>query len=266
MSSSVRLFRWSAMAWIVAYALSILLLGEMGWVSAPVQLSQGGGLLQGFGELIAAMPRSVCVSIVGCTAVVAVLFAWTPHWTIGLVVWFLFRLVSHRMWLASNGGIQLMENMLLWLALMHVRTGTVIGPAALWIGRLQLLLVYAAAAAHKLTGSDWLDGTAVGKVAADPLFNLGWLLRTPWLCIALTYAALAWMSTFPLAVWWRGTRRWWLFLGVVFHLCTAVFMGIPQMGLVFIACYALWLDEREADRVISWLRLFRPAQRSPAIS
>lgn len=254
MSTSVRLFRWSTMAWLLAYALSILLLGRMAWVSAPVQLSRTGGLLQGFGDLVAALPQPVCIAMVVFMAAGALRFAWKPHWSIGIAVWLLFRLISHRMWLASNGGIQLMENMLLWLALMHVRPGGVVSTTAFWMARLQLLLAYAAAAAHKFTGSVWLDGTAVGMVANDPLFNLGWLLHVPWLCIVLTFAVLTWMTAFPLAMWWPGTRRWWLMFGLVFHLSTAIFMGIPQMGLAFIACYALWLDEQEAVRAIRWWR------------
>ena len=254
MNSTMRLFRWTTTAWLAAYAVSILLLGDSAWVSAPVQLSPRGGMLQGFGELVAAVPRWACVAMVVCMAAVALWFARKPRWYIGLVVWVLFRVISHRMWLASNGGVQIMENMLLWLAFMHVRPGGTISTAAFWMARVQLLLAYAAAAAHKSTGSSWPDGTAVSLVAADPLFNLGWLLQAPWLCTLLTYAALAWMTTFPLAMWSRGTRHWWLIAGVVFHLGTAVFMGIPQMGLAFIACYALWSDKQEADRAMSWLR------------
>jgi ABC-type amino acid transport system permease subunit len=41
--------------------------------------------------------------------------------------------------------------------------------------------------------------------------------------------------------------------GIAFHLGTAVFIGIPQMGLAFIACYAVWLDEDVAERL--WARL-----------
>ena len=257
MNNSLRLFRWSATAWLLAYAFSILLLGDGAWASAPVQLAQRSGVLQAVGEVLAALPQFLCTAMVCCLVVAVVLFLWKPHWSIGLLVWLLFRVISHRMWLASNGGVQLMENVLLWLALMHVRPGGAVSTMAFWSARLQLLLAYAAAAAHKFTGSAWLDGTAVGMVAADPLFNLGWLLHAPWLCTALTYAALLWMTTFPLAMWWRGTRRWWLLIGVVFHLSTAVFMGIPQMGLAFIACYAVWLDEREADRAVRWWRSLR---------
>ena len=159
------------------------------------------------------------------------------------------------MWLASNGGIQLMENMLFWSSFLHISTSphpliSTLSSAAFWIGRLQLLLAYAAAAAHKFTGTTWLDGSAMSLVVADPTFNLGWLSASPGLCSALTYATLAFMTLFPFALWWKPTRRAWLCIGVVFHLCTAVFMGIPQMGFAFIACYALWLNDEEAQAIM----------------
>ncbi|QQR85461.1 MAG: HTTM domain-containing protein [Flavobacteriales bacterium] len=261
MSNTIALFRWSAMAWLAAYAFSILLLGDGAWISAPVQLSPRGGVLQAIGELVFALPVPVCTGLVVCMLLLVACLAWKPRWHLGLVVWLLFRVVSHRMWLASNGGVQLMENMLLWLPLMHVRPGGAISTTAFRLARFQLLLAYAAAAAHKFTGSAWLDGTAVVLVATDAQFHLGWLLRMPWLCTVLTYAALAWMTTFPFALWWRGTRRPWLLIGVLFHIGTAVFMGIPQMGLAFIACYALWMQDDEAERIISWLR--QRVRRSP---
>jgi hypothetical protein len=155
-----------------------------------------------------------------------------------------------------------MENMLLWAALMgvgshgHMNAGSHghIATFAFWAARLQLLLAYAAAAAHKFTGTTWLDGSAMLRVANDPAFHLGFLAASPMVCALLTWATLAFMALFPLAVWWKPSRRAFLIIGVVFHLCTAAFMDIPQMGLAFIACYALWLNEAEAARILSFDR------------
>lgn len=242
------------MVWLVGYASTVLLAGRAAWASAPVQLSQNSGVLRSLGSFVAELPVGACIAMLVGMVGLAVWFAWKPHWTIGVVLWLLFRAVGFRMWLASNGGVQLMENMLLWLALMHLRSVSVVSTMSFWTARLQLLLAYAAAAAHKFTGSAWLDGSAVASVAADPQFDLGWLSGAPRFCTVLTYTTLVWMLTLPLAVWWRRTKYAWLLVGVIFHLCTAVFMGIPQMGLAFIACYALWSDERDAERLLAWFR------------
>ena len=68
----------------------------------------------------------------------------------------------------------------------------------------------------------------------------------PVLAVALTYSVLLFQLTFPFAVWWRRTRVPWMLFGIAFHLGTALWMDIPEMGLAFIVAYASWLDEKEA--------------------
>jgi hypothetical protein len=172
----------------------------------------------------------------------------------------MFRSITHRMWLASNGGVQLMENMLLLIVFMGAVGPSVIRSSAFWIARLQLLLVYAVTAAHKFTGSAWLDGSAFSAVARDPDFHLAWLSQSPLLCTALTFGTLGFMTLFPLAVWWSPARRIFLVIGVLFHLATGLFMDIPQMGLAFVVCYALWLKDEEVSALLGLFdRQKRPA-------
>lgn len=254
--SVVRLFHMAAHAWLALYMLALLVLGEAAWTNAPVELftkpgSTAWSLHHAVDAFTGAYGSWLCASL----GVIAVVQLRRARWWLGLVAWALFRAITFRTWLASNGGIQLMENMLLWSALMAVpRRAEQVAVAAFWIARLQLLLVYAVTAAHKLTGSAWIDGSAVLRVAHDPLFHLGWLAHLPGLCRLLTHGALCWMALFAMAVWWRGSRRVFLALGAVFHGCTAIFMDIPQMGLAFIACYALWLQEGEARAVLQRFR------------
>lgn len=268
---AIRLFNLAAYAWLALYMLAMLLLGDAAWTNAPIDifLADQGFHVWTTRSVINRLAEGPLVMI--CLAIIAgsLWMIRRPRWWLGLLIWSLFRIITHRTWLASNGGVQLMENMLFWSSFMfpcsHARMPTCshVSLGAFLIARLQLLLAYAAAAAHKSTGTTWLDGTAVLRVANDPLFHLGWLARMPWLCTALTYAVLAWMALFAFAVWWKPTRRIWLVAGVFFHIFTAVFMDIPQMGLAFIACYALWLDGREAEAVMGWGR--RVSGRYPSL-
>ncbi|MBL0036662.1 MAG: hypothetical protein IPP26_13090 [Flavobacteriales bacterium] len=63
----------------------------------------------------------------------------------------------------------------------------------------------------------------------------------------ITWALLAFQFTFPIAVWFNRTKLPFMAFGGLFHLGTALWMGIPEMAFAFIACYAIWLDEGEAD-------------------
>ncbi len=259
----IRLFQRAVYVWLALYLLAILLTGEAVWSNAPVQLfrpEHGVWRFTTRWEVNRLTPLAMQL-IAGVTMLVTVLLIRRHRWWLGLVAWILFRIITHRTWLASNGGIQLMENMLIWCALMGRGVHLTISITAFWIARLQLLLAYAVAAAHKFTGTAWLDGSAMLVVARDPAFGLTWLTGAPWLCTFLTYATLAFMTLFPFAVWWSRTRKWFLIIGALFHLATAVFMGIPQMGLAFIACYAIWLDEELALRWTERLREVFPTRR-----
>jgi hypothetical protein len=254
MTHSVRLFQRLIHAWMALYMLAVLLLGDAAWVSAPVQLFHGRTgwpvVMQNVVNAWSARTCMVlCVTLIG----LAVLLMRQQRWWLALLAWFLFRVITHRMWLASNGGIQLMENMLFWSAFMG-GSASLIHMASFWIGRLQLLLVYAITAIHKFTGTAWLDGSAVLHVARDPNFHLQWLAGSPHLCALISYATLGFMSLFPLAVWWSPSRRIFLIIGMLFHLSTAIFMDIPQMGLAFVVCYALWLEENEIAALSRWFR------------
>lgn len=257
-ASVIRLFQQAVYAWVFGYALLLLLLGKPAWSNAMVDAFPAHSLFAGLVPVIMrAITPTIGMAMCGMLMIGAAILLRKHSWYMALLVWLVFRLITHRTWLASNGGIQLMENMLFWAALLSIGPGRLASPlglAAFWIARLQLVLVYAAAAAHKYTGTTWPDGSAVSIVAADPAFHLHWLQRLPWICTAATFAALAFMTLFPFAVWWHTSRRAILFVGVCFHLFTALFMGIPQMAFAFIACYTLWLTENEVVAMRTFVR------------
>ena len=240
-SWNIRLFQRAGYAWLGLYLVSVLVLGSDAWTNAPVPLLLSRtGPVAAAAHVLDALPAAVCAVLCAVTAGCCALLLRRHRWWLGLLVWFLYRVIDHRMWLASNGGVQLMGTMLLWAALMGDDVQVHVRSFAFWAARLQLMLAYAGAAAHKFTGTTWRDGSAFLRVAHDPLFHLHWLAASPLLCTVITYAVFAWMTLFPLAVWWIPSRRVVLLVGIAFHLATAVFIGIPQMGLAFIACYALW--------------------------
>lgn len=257
------LFRKALNAWVALYMVALLGLGDGAWGAAPVHVLSAHAFGAGWvnGTLDALDERSgpfLCMLVLGIAV-----WRWRGAglWP-GLLLWLLFRLITARTWLASNGGIQLMETMLLWCALLAPaeRTdgaGAFVARFAFWAARLQLVLVYAVTALHKAQGSTWPDGRAVLLVAKDPAFHLGALAAYPGLCAVLTWGAIGFMALFPLAVWWSPTRRIILAVGVVFHLLTALFMDIPQMGLAFIACYTIWLEAEDVRALGTLLRRSR---------
>ena len=190
------------------------------------------------------------------------------RWWTALLIWLLYINLMHVAWLAGSGGQQLMANLLFWniflgcsprsigcdeqgpsLSRRVALVYSVLAPAAFWIIRLQLLLAYLATGLHKLTGTHWLDGTAMGIVATDPAFGPLWIANFPLLAKLTTWAVLLFQFTFPISVWWGRPRILWMVFGIVFHLGTALWMDIPEMGLAFIAAYTIWLSPDQVDRL-----------------
>ncbi len=275
-AATIRLFQRAVHLWLFGYTLSCLPMAEWLWdfpISPPLPVPGVTGLFMNvFGTWL---PHDFAVPSAGVLVLFAAygVFREQPRW-MAFLTWMLFSSLVQRAWLASCGGLLLMNNVLLWMVLLRqdpsTKTAGYLSQLAFWMIRAQLLFTYLATGLHKLTGTSWLDGTAVGIVSSDPQFGPHWLASWPALSAIVTWGLLAFQFGFPLAVWWRRSCYPAMALGIAFHLGTAVFIDIPQMGLAFIACYAVWLDEDAAgriDRALAWLRvrlLPKAALHSPA--
>lgn len=191
-----------------------------------------------------------------------------PRWWSAVLIWFLYTNLMNRAWLAGSGGQQLIANLLFWNIFLCAKR-TVAGGvepsgwpfAAFWILRIQLLIAYLVTGLHKLTGTHWLDGTAMGIVATDPAFGPVWIADHPLAASLMTWAVLLFQITFPISVWFRRTRYAWMLIGILFHVATALWMDIPEMGLAFIAAYAIWFDDQDIQR-FAWMRRLAGTSRS----
>ncbi|MCB0763379.1 MAG: hypothetical protein KDB84_01640 [Flavobacteriales bacterium] len=255
---AIRLFQWSIHAWLILFLISALPAADVLWsyaVSPPAKGAFSLAPLLGEGPVW----WVVLLLVVG----ISFRNLLRPvRWWSAALIWCGYVTLMDRAWMAGSGGQQLMANILFWNIPLSLLDGgpahrRILGMAAFWIIRLQLVLVYFVTGVHKLFGTYWPDGTALGILAYDPGLGLSWLAGKPLLAQALTYLVLALQFLIPVAVWSRRTRVPVLVAGSLFHLATALWMGIPEMGLAFIACYAIWLSDQEVDRLtrpITWAR------------
>lgn len=251
---TIRLFQRALLWWTLGWALWMLVMG-LPAVAAGIPAIVPKGWFACVTHALARVPADMRTITAG--AILAALVATCVYallrglrWWLALLIALLFHNMMHAAWLLGHGGLHLMANLLLWNVLLTFGTKgdrtRWLAPIGFWAVRLQLLMVYAVTVAYKVTGVHWLDGTAVGIVATDPGFGGTWLLAVPGVAALCTWAALVWQAAFPLMVWWRPTRRVWLVAGAVFHLLTSWWIGVPEMGLAFIAAYAIWLSDGEA--------------------
>lgn len=268
--NALRVLRLAVYGWLVLYVVTALPAAEWLW-DPPVSPRLHGppGLFRYLTHAFAtwlpiafAWPAAVLLALLGVLAIFRRL-----RWWISLLIWILFTSLMNHAWLAASGGHQLITNVLFWMIFLPtvpterpVAPGIVsdlleiLGFAAFWIIRLQLLLAYGVTGIQKLTGYQWTHGHAVAIVATDPDYGPAFLAGQGGLLIALTYAVLAFQLIFPIAVWWRPTRIIWMWAGVAFHVCTGVAFGIPDMGLAFLAVYPIWWSEATAIKVLHRVR------------
>ncbi len=251
-TATIRLFQRTVHLWLLGYLVSAIPAGEWLWahpVSPELAVPGPLGLLTDpFGTW---WPGEAVMLAVPLLLVFAAYGLWRepPVW-MAFLTWMLFSGLCQRAWLAGSGGLQLMANVLLWMVLLRsAPVGRFAVPAA-WLAfqaiRVQLAFTYLITGLHKLTGTSWVDGTAVGLVASDPMYGPAVLAAWPLLSTVLTWSWLLFQFAFPLLVWWRPARRPLLIAGAIFHLCTAWWVGVPEMGFAFIACYTIWWEPTEA--------------------
>lgn len=257
-TSTVRLIQHTLMAWVLLFTLfswvgfggtNVLLISPP-WVPP--------GPLKYITHSLVLLPEGAgAVALLIAPWVLIALSAWELWqggcWWRRVLVWWLFLNLMNAAWLAGSGGQQLMANMLLWSAFLAMRTerARFLG---FWAIRLQLLLAYLATALHKLAGTHWVDGTGLGIAATDQAFGPDWIASFPTAARLVTWSVLLFQLTFPIAMWFRSLRIPWMIFGIAFHLGTAIWMDIPEMGFAFVACYAIWLDDEHASRIMRFGR------------
>lgn len=107
--------------------------------------------------------------------------------------------------------------------------------------RLQVCLVYFYAALAKLFDQEWLNGDAVNMTLAVHDYSLPALYgglgssgKT------LAYLVLAYQLFFPVLVWFKRIKKWYLLIGILQHLFIAFVIGLPSFGLIMILSYAVF--------------------------
>lgn len=252
----IRLFQVAVHAWLIGFVLSTIPSAEWLW-DRPVspELPVPGVLGHLTHAFSSWLPGGAWLLLLSLLLALSVRNLFRPmRWWSAALVWFCYVNLMHRAWMAGSGGQQLMANLLFWNIALTLASGegafrTVASATAFWIMRFQLLLAYVVTGMYKLMGLHWLDGTALGIAATDPAFGPDWMGHLPGLSVPLTWSVLMLQFAIPLGVWFRRTRIPVLLLGTLFHLATAIWMGIPDMAFAFIAAYAIWLSQEEAERV-----------------
>jgi hypothetical protein len=113
----------------------------------------------------------------------------------------------------------------------------------------QLIMLYALSAFFKLSGDQWLQGSAVyyslniDRFSSSELHQ--WIADKYTLLVVLNYASLAYQVLFPAVIFMKRGRNLMLFVGVLFHLSIGWAMHLWDFALAMIFCYPLlWKSDK----------------------
>ncbi|HQX31743.1 MAG: hypothetical protein IPF95_17215 [Flavobacteriales bacterium] len=263
--TSVRFYEKAIHLWVLGFLLSALYSAEWLWlypISPPLPVP---GKLGWVTHFLSAKGSEGSVYLAVVLLVILSLYnLFRPfRWWSALVVWLCYTNLMDRAWMAGSGGQQLVANVLFWNIFLSLGRENALhelaSTSAFWMIRIQLILAYFVTGIYKLTGTSWLDGTAVGIAVSDSAFGPAWLADFSMITVLLTWSVLALQFLLPIAVWFCRTRVPILIIGAIFHIATALFMGIPEMAFAFIAVYAIWLSNDESERVKGAMTLRRIA-------
>ncbi len=117
--------------------------------------------------------------------------------------------------------------------------------AALALCQIQVALIYLVSGIDKIRSEIWTSGDAIQYVdrlsfMANP--NLSHLLPPGELLpFILAWLTILYELGFSLLVWFKEFRLFVLISGVIFHLIIAVFLSLPDFGLIMIIAYIPFL-------------------------
>jgi hypothetical protein len=114
--------------------------------------------------------------------------------------------------------------------------------------QVQLCLSYAYTGFEKLKGTQWWDGTAVWHVIGMEEimpYDLSFMMNFPLFIAILTMATVIFEVYFICAVCSPRLRPYWLLVGLMFHMSTAVFMDLWFFGSILSATYILFIDTKD---------------------
>jgi hypothetical protein len=121
----------------------------------------------------------------------------------------------------------------------------------------QVVILYATSGLMKAYGDKWHHGVAMYYVSQVQWFSLPAMremFKNPLVATCSTYVPMLYQVAFPMAMLSR-LKLPWLFVGMLFHLGVAVFMGLVTFSTVMIGLELYLISDPEyawlADRVLA---------------
>lgn len=210
-------------------------------------------------SLVGYESTAVVYMIILVTALITGFIGYLPRISAVLVYWSYTVLVL-KQGDAANGGNFVIQALLLYTCLLPEHKVEKIGFAKntsfhflFLLAQFYIIIVYTTAGFSKTIGTDWWQGSAFYYTSqsieyAHPL-TTKYLFNNDFVWYAANYFGFAYQLLFPILVWVKPIKKWFLLAGVFFHFTIAVTVGIFDFGIGMIAAYVLFLPQSIIEKL-----------------
>ncbi len=167
------------------------------------------------------------------------------------MLWFGVLNINNNVYPTLSGGDYLFQHLLFFciflsnarskLSPVHSSLDTALHNTGMIALRVQVCLVYFLAGYAKLLDADWLKGNAISDSLAVHDYSTPLFYETSGsVGQVLNYLVILYQLLFPVLIWIKKIKNWYLLIGVLQHLFIAFAMGLPSFGFIMIIAYAIF--------------------------
>lgn len=177
------------------------------------------------------------ISVLYFLSAIGMLIGWRPR--IFVIGAFVFHLTLCNTAMIFGYGVETFTHIALFY-LLFIPGNTRSAPSAfsnfIWrVLQLHLCIVYFNAGISKIQGVDWRIGEAVWYTLGNSNygnFNLLWLAKFPLVLKLINWWVLTIETLYPIFIWPRLSRKFWLFNVLALHFFISLFMGLYMFGVI----------------------------------
>lgn len=116
--------------------------------------------------------------------------------------------------------------------------------------KVEIALIYFLSGFDKLMTESWRSGAAVYSVSKLDFFsNPAFAIELSEInAVGMAWLIISFELAFPVLIWFPKFRTPMLLMGVLFHVCIIIFLGLLDFGILMMLSYFIFLPVKQAGR------------------
>lgn len=170
---------------------------------------------------------------------------------ISLTIYILVASIEFYLFPVVDGGSNLLQLILFYLILSNEKKASsiesYISERVVFLIQFQVAIMYLTTGILKLVAPFWQNGVAIFYALTSVEYSVPWVAKFVWsshpiVYVLPNYLVLVFQLTFPLGLINSQLKRWYLLIGLFFHLFIALVIGLPTFALQVVATYPIFFD------------------------